>query len=71
MSMSALEPLRLGDTAQCAGRWFHAVGGYRHNVIREPKITCRSAPPRWTGSTAAGDASKLDASWVWPAWWRR
>jgi len=61
--------LRRGDTARRA--LVEAAGGYLRNVIREPKITCRVCAARWTGSTAAGDASKLDASWVWPTWWRR
>jgi hypothetical protein len=41
MSTSALEPSRRGDTAQARDALVRAAGGYLHNVIRQPRITCR------------------------------
>jgi len=41
MSTPALEPSRLGDTAQLRPALMQAADGYLRNAIREPGITCR------------------------------
>jgi hypothetical protein len=54
MSTPAREPSRAVDTAQRHPAQVHAVGGYLHNVIRRPGITC---------GVCAGPVGGFDRCW--------